>query len=173
MRMRLVSVIVAWWLLSGVSGALALPDARIVRVGAEGSNLCAGDRVPLTVEIRNAGDEPLPPVPVTLNVNDKPYAEWKLPNAVGPNKAVVWSLIWRAAAGSHLVVATVDPLNEVVESNEANNSGFINLGVTEPGTVFPWSAFVYGVASFLIAAGTAFVLRWLGRRPPSRSAKPT
>ncbi len=159
MGIRLVCVMVAWWLLSGAVGALALPDAQLVGIGAEGSNLCAGDGVPLTVEIRNAGDEPLPPVPVTVSVNNKPYAEWKLPNAVAPGEAVVWPLTWRAAAGSHLIVATVDPLNEVVEPDEGNNSGFINLGVAEAGTAFPWVALAVGIASFVIAGGGAFVLR--------------
>jgi len=159
MPMRFVFIAVAWWLVASASGAVALPDAQVVRVGAEGSNLCAGDRVPLSIEIRNVGDEPLPPVPVTVTVNDKRYAEWRLPEALRPQEAATWSLAWRAAAGSHLVVATVDPLNEVVEANEGNNSGFVNLGAAEPGTVFPRLAFTVGVVSFLIAAGGGVVLR--------------
>jgi len=100
-------------------------------------------------------------VPVALTIDDKPFAEWKLPGFLPSNKIAVWSLTWTAARGSHLIIATVDPLNEILESKEANNSAFINLGVAERENVFPWSALAVGLVFFVIAAAAAFFLRRL------------
>jgi len=149
----------------GQTRVLALPDAQVPGIAVKGGDFSAGDRVPLTIEIRNAGDAPLPPIPVTLTVDDEPYAEWKLPAQLRPGQTVSWSLTWSASRGSHLLVAVADPLNDVPESDERNNFAFVNLGAAQREQAFPWSAVVVGAVSFLIAAVAAFLLR---RLPLSR-----
>ena len=169
MRTKLYAVLLAVLILLHAAAwcAFAYPDAQLLRITAEGNELHDGDRVPMRIEIRNLGNDALPPSPVTLTIDDGPYAEWKLPDPLPPNNTAVWPLTWTATRGSHLIVATVDPLNDILESNEANNSAFINLGVAEAQRPFPWPAFAAGLVSFLVAAGAAFLLR---RILPSRRA---
>ena len=157
--------------LPAYTSALALPDAHLLRMTAKGSDFRGGDRVPMTVEVRSAGDVPLPPVPVTLTVDDRPYAEWKLPSDLAPNQTASWTLTWTATRGSHLIVATVDPLNDVSESDETNNSTFINLGAGEAPEPFPWPPVIAGLLSFLVSAGAAVLLRRLLPSRPTRARR--
>jgi subtilase family serine protease len=143
----------------GQTRALALPDAQALRIAVKGGSFYAGDRVPLTIEIRNVGDAALAPIPVTLTVDDEPYAEWKLPADLAPGQTVSWSLTWNATRGSHLLVAAADPLNDIIEADEANNFAFVNIGAGQREQAFPWSAVALGTASFLIAALAAFLVR--------------
>ncbi len=91
----------------------------------------------------------------------QPYAEWKLPAELQPEETAAWSLVWHATRGAHLLTATIDPLNEVVESSEANNSAFINLGVAEARDPFPWGAIAAGLGAFFAGAAAAVFLRRL------------
>ena len=158
--------------------ALALPDAAITRITVGGADLRDGDRAPVTVEVANRGDEPLPPAPVVLTIDDETYAEWKplaqgYPAApIAPGTSVIWSLVWVATRGSHLVVATADPLDDVVESDKANNSAFVNVGVGEAGEPSPWPVALIGMAALLVGFGAAVAVNrlWPGPRPGDRYA---
>jgi hypothetical protein len=152
--------------------ASALPDATVTQMRAEGRDYRGGDVVPLEITVTNRGDGALPPVPVVLTVDDEPYAEWRLPAAVSPGESTVWSVSWRAARGSHVILATVDPLNDVAELSETNNSGFISLGVEEQPEASPWPAALVGFASFLFGAGLALVIQRVRRGRPSRRRAP-
>ncbi len=143
----------------------ALPDATIVYVTAEGRDLRGGDKVPLRVMIANRGDSPLPPIPVVLSIGEEPYSEWLLPAALAPGDSVIWPLEWSATRGSHLILAAADPLNDVAESNEANNSGFISIGVAEEPEPSPWPAALAGLAAFLFGTLAAFVGQRLRSKP--------
>lgn len=145
--------------------ALALPDAAIARIDAAGSDLHEGDQVPITVEIVNRGDSPLPPVPVVLNLNEKQYAEWKLPSTLAPGAGATWSLTWPAVRGSVVMLATVDPLNDVIESDESNNSSFISLGVGEARPPSPWPPALAGLGAFLLGLLIAVLFQRLRPRP--------
>ena len=139
--------------------AFALPDAAVTGIDLEGRDFRGGDVLHMTVRVSNQGSSPLPPVPVVLAVDDEHHAEWKTPSSLAPGAGAEWELTWTAARGSHVVVATVDPLNDVVESNEANNSGFISLGVAEEPEPSPWPAALAGLAAFLLAAIAAFAVQ--------------
>jgi len=65
----------------------------------------------------------------------------------------------------HLVRAVVDPLNDVREGEEGNNSAFINLGVGESGEGLSWLAVVVGLAFFGVGAAAGALLR----RAPAES----
>jgi len=136
--------------------AFALPDAAVTGIDLEGRDFHGGDVLHMTVRVSNQGSSPLPPVPVVLAVDDEHQAEWRTPSALAPGAGAEWDLTWRAVRGSHVIVAAVDPLNDVVESNEANNSGFISLGVGEEPGPSPYPAALAGLASFLLAAIAAF-----------------
>ena len=148
--------------------ALALPDAQMLPMKAEGSDFRSGDRVPIEIRIRSGAEAPLPALPVPLTIDDDPYAEWKTPPDLPGDQIATWSLIWTATRGSHLFVATVDPLNDLVEAGEANNSTFINIGAAESPEVFPWPPTIAGLASFAVGAALAFVLRRVLRARPPR-----
>lgn len=149
-------------------GALALPDARLTSISAEGMDLHEGDRVPLTIEVRNSGDAPLPPVPVSLSIDEVAYSEWRMPGELAPHESVTWELTWVATRGGHLLSATVDPLNDVVESDETNNSTFINVGAAERERSLRLSVPAVGVLAFLVGAGAAVLLRRRRPRPKTR-----
>ncbi len=152
--------------------AFALPDATVTQMRAEGRDYRGGDVVPLEITVANRGDSALAPVPVVLTVDDEPYAEWRIPAMVAPGESIVWSMNWRAARGSHVMLATVDPLNDVAELNEANNSGFISLGVEEEAEPSPWPAALVGFASFLFGVGLALAIQRVRLGRPSRRRVP-
>jgi len=153
--------------------ALALPDAQILPIKAEGSDFRGGDRVPIEIRVRGGGGESLPSLPVSLTVDDEPYAEWKTPADLPRDEIATFSVTWTATRGSHLFVATVDPLNDLTEADETNNSTFINIGAAEPSEPFPWPPAVVGVISFIIGIALALLFRRLLRaRPPRRRPAP-
>lgn len=147
----------------------ALPDAQLLRILAEGGDFREGDRVPLQVEVRNAGDTPLPPLPVTLTVDFQPYTEWQTPPDLPPAQTATWSTTWYATRGSFPFHATVDPFNELRESDETNNTTFINIGAGAAPEPSPWPAITAGLLSFAAAAGLGFLISTFLR--PRRQAK--
>lgn len=148
----------------GASVSHALPDAAVLGIEVEGSDFRGGDRVPMEVQLVNRGDAVLPPVPVALTVNDEPYAEWKLPAPLEPNETATWSLHWAAVRGSHLIVATVDPLNDVREANEGNNSAFINVGAGKEPEPSPFPVILVGLTAFAAGAAAAGLFQRMRRR---------
>jgi len=156
--------------------ASALPDAQLLRISARGADFRGGARVRLELEIRPSGDAPLPSVPVTLTIDDEPYAEWKTPAGLPPQQTATWSLVWHARRGSFLFVAFVDPLNEVTEPDEVNNSVFINIGAGAAPEPSPWAAILAGLCAFVFAVVASFLfkrhlLRRGQRRKPSRPTR--
>ena len=163
------------------ASAPALPDAQLLRISAEGGDFRQGDSVPLRIEIQNAGKVPLPPVPVTLTVDYEPYAEWQTPADLPPGPPAPWSLTWNAPRGSFPFVATVDPLNEVLESDETNNTTFINIGAAGPPHPSPQPAKPPGLHSIALSGAVGvqvyrlvlprILARRQARRRPSRFAR--
>jgi hypothetical protein len=144
--------------------ASALPDAQLARISVEGRNFHDGDSVPLTVEIRNGGDEPLPTASVILTLDEKRYAEWQPPDTLAPDQSVAWQLTWTAERGGHVFVATVDPLNDVIESDESNNSAFISVGAGGKRRIIPLSVTLVATLAFIVGAIAGFYFR--GDRGP-------
>ena len=145
--------------LTSYAPVFALPDAAVTGIDLEGQDFRNGDLLHMAVRVSNQGSSPLPPVLVVLAIDDEHHAEWRTPSALAPGAGAEWELTWTAVRGSHIVVATVDPLNDVVESNEANNSGFISLGVAEEREPSPWPAALAGLAAFLLGAMAAFAVQ--------------
>jgi subtilase family serine protease len=148
--------------------ALALPDAAIARIGIPAESLRDGDQVPISVELANRGDSPLPPAPVVLTIDGEPYAEWKPPAQLPPGDSAVWSSVWIARRGSHLIAATADPLADVAEADETNNSGSVTVAVESAPLPSPWPAVFAGGAGLLVGLAAAALARRL--RPSSPPA---
>lgn len=155
--------------------ALALPDAQLTRISLEGRNFHDGDSVPLTVEIRNGGDEPLPAASVILTLDEKRYAEWQPPDTLAPDQSAAWELTWTAKRGGHVFVATVDPLNDVIESDETNNSAFISVGAGGKRRIIPLSVTLVATLAFVVGAIAGFYFRGdrgaRARRPEPREPR--
>jgi len=159
-RLSFLMVAIALFIaLTSQAPAFALADAAVTGIDLEGRDFRGGDLLHMTVRVGNQGSSPLPPVPVVLAIDDEHHAEWRTPSALAPGAGAEWEFTWTAVRGSHVVVATVDPLNDVVESNEANNSGFISLGVAEEPEPSPWPAAFAGLAAFLLGAIAAFAVQ--------------
>jgi hypothetical protein len=152
--------------------AAALPDAVIAGIDITARDIRAGDSVPVAVRVVNRGDTALPPVPVSLSIDDEPYAQWRLPAPLAPGASATWQLTWTAARGSPVIVATADPFNDVVESNEANNSGFLSLGVAGEPEPSPWPVALAGLGAFIFGSAIAFGFqRWRRALRPTRYAR--
>lgn len=157
------------------SPGLALPDAVVIGIDAAGQDFREGDVLKMTVRVKNQGSSPLAPVPVAAAIGDEHRAEWVTPGTLDPGAVVEWEFAWTSVRGSYVVVAAVDPLNDVAESDEANNSGFISLGVAEKPDPSPWPAALAGLGSFLAAAAAGIAIqryrlarrrrRYVPRRP--------
>jgi|GEM_PF-1562333 len=145
------------WLLP--TSAFGLPDAVVERIVAEGGDLRAGDRLPLTVHISNRGPEPLPAVPVALMVDGVAVTDTRLGEALAPGEITTGSLTWTATRGAHVIAARVDPLNDIPESDERNNIAYISLGVEAAPEPSPWPPILAGGAAFGVGGLAAFLAR--------------
>jgi len=158
----------------------ALPDAQLLRIMLRGKNLHAGDRARVRIEVKNAGDAPLPRVPVVLMVDGNRYDEWMLPKELPPGEQTTWDTTFSGARGMHLLMATVDPLDDVPEARKTNNSAFINVGVADKSPSFQWVGLAFGVLFFLLGVAAGALLsrpqqvgrRRGGTRPRGRTGPP-
>jgi hypothetical protein len=80
----------------------------------------------------------------------------------------VWSSVWIARRGSHLIAATADPLADVAEADETNNSGSVTVAVESAPLPSPWPAVFAGGAGLLVGLAAAALARRL--RPSSPPA---
>jgi len=146
----------------------AQPDAEVGGISVRGGGFHAGDRVPLTIEIRNTGNAPLPAVPVALMVDHRHYADWNTSRELGPGRSATWRLTYVGGRGMHLLVATVDPFDDAPDANRANNSAFVNLGLGEERPPFAWMTLLLGLVFFAAGAVAGVLLRRPERRRSRR-----
>jgi len=172
--MRRVSV---GLLLAAVAGVALLPadvaaqpDAELVGISVRGRDFYAGERVPLTIVVRNTGNASLPPVPVALMVDQRHYGDWYTTRELGPGETASWRLTYVGGRGMHLLVATVDPFDDAPDANRANNSAFINLGLGEERSPVAWVTLLLGLVFFAVGAVAGVLLRRPERRRPRRRA---
>ena len=149
--------------------AAALPDAAVLGIGAEDTNVLAGVELALAVQVTNAGTEALASVPVTLSVDGVPRAEWSSPAELQAGETASWKVTWVASSGEHVVAAAIDPLNDVRELDETNNAAVLTLVAVQP-TKFPWTAMGLGAIGLALGFGVGALLRraQARRRGPSQ-----
>jgi hypothetical protein len=157
---------------SAAAGAAALPDAQIAAISARGADFREGDRVQLVVEVRNGGDATLPTVPVALRVDESAYAEWILPRELAPDQSSKWEATWIATRGGHVFAVTVDPLNDVVESDETNNSSFISFGAGDERRPVPWPLILIGAVALAVGVALGGLFRRVGTPTSSSATRP-
>lgn len=93
----------------------------------------AGDRVTVKVTVQNRGVGALGDLPVHLFVDDVFIEEVRIPNLPGNNRADV-TFNWTAMTGVHTLTAVVDPYEDTVDADRADNavSALASVGVDVP-----------------------------------------
>lgn len=147
--------------------AAALPDATVLGLLSEDTNVRPGAEVSLAVQVGNAGTEALASVPVTLSVDGVPRAEWHSPPELQAGETASWKVAWTAASGEHVVTATIDPLNDVREPDETNNAASLRLVVVPPVT-FPWATLGLGAIGLALGFWVGVFLRRAVWQPSAR-----
>lgn len=151
--------------------ARAAPDAAVTGVSLSNRTPREGDRVTIRVDLSNVGDVPLAPAPVVLAIGEVQQAEGKSKAALAPGESSQWSVEWTAIRGPQTITATVDPLNDVAEPNEANNLGTYTLTVGEPRVPFPWLALLAGLLAFTAGVMAAIIVVKAVLRPGAKGPR--
>lgn len=154
-----VAAIALFIALNSSALAYALPDAAVTGIDVAGRDFSQGDLLRMTVRIENQGSSSLPPVPVSIAIDGEHLAEWRASSDLAPGARAEWELTWSARRGSYVVSATADPLNDIAESNETNNVGFISIGVAEEPEPSPWPAALAGLSASVAAAVIGFAIQ--------------
>jgi len=129
------------------------PDLELTAVNGIQSTFYAGDPIPLLfVTVRNLGNAPATPIKIGVKCSKVGSAvSMQFPKAfsdgwptihqppLGPGKdLVIKQAHWPGAntekwiKGNYKLEVTVDPNNQVPESNEANNKRVVNFSVIDP-----------------------------------------
>ena len=85
------------------------------------ADLAVGDRVTVKVPVHNRGGSPVSDLPVHLYVDDVFMAEAVVPR-LGPGERADVTLNWTAVAGTHTLTVVVDPYEDVVDGDRADNA---------------------------------------------------
>lgn len=123
------------------------PDLVVISVTANPANPATGSEVSFTATIKNQGTSPTPNgvihgVGFYLD-GAKTAANWSdnYTTSIAPGASVTLTAnggvvqgkaTWTAAVGTHTLVANVDDVNRIAESNETNNTLSTSLVVTNP-----------------------------------------
>jgi uncharacterized repeat protein (TIGR01451 family) len=133
------AVILLAFLLGGAafgSGQPALlaatgPDLAVKEITLSPTEPTLGETTMITVAVKNLGDVTAGSCRVTCYI-DETILETKLINAIVPGITATVSFSWTAAGGSHVIKAVADAGEEIVESDENNNTGTYSLTTLAP-----------------------------------------
>jgi uncharacterized membrane protein len=152
--------------------SLLRPDLEVApldvapRAGAK-----VGDKVTVKVNVLNAGPAAVRDVPVHLFADDVFIAEARLAELASDARGEV-TLSWTALPGRHVLTAVVDPYNDTVDADRADNavSLLLDVGGAAPVGGLGASRVPLPGLAFALAALAAVAL-FLPRRGPRRPLK--
>ena len=110
------------------------PDLIVTDVSWSPANPAPGNAVTFSATIKNQGTTPTPPgvihgvlfsvdgTPVTWSDNSTASLDPGASRTVTANGGPSGSSTWTATAGTHTILANVDDINRIAESNESNNT---------------------------------------------------
>ncbi|MFC1964324.1 CARDB domain-containing protein [Chloroflexota bacterium] len=107
------------------------PDLIIASINASPEHPYAGDKVTFTVTIKNEGSSSARFSHVYFYIDGASQGSRDV-LVMDAGDVVTKSFSWIAKSGVHTVTAVADALNQVVESDEANNTGILNYATTTP-----------------------------------------
>lgn len=117
-------------------------DLIVTAVMATPANPTPGQAVTFSATIKNQGTAATPAgiihgvlfsvdsTPVSYSDNDTSSLAAGATRTLTANSGPSGVATWAATAGSHTVLATVDDVNRIIESNESNNTGTLSLTVS-------------------------------------------
>jgi len=88
-----------------------------------------GDNVTITANVNNSGNLNVTNMEVAFYDNGVKFASNRI--WVPANGTNVTTANWKAVQGSHVISVGLDPVNEIVETNETNNTAFITVAVND------------------------------------------
>jgi PKD repeat protein len=88
-----------------------------------------GDNVVITANVNNTGSLNASDLEVAFYDNGVEFASNRI--WVPANGTNVTTANWKAVQGSHVITVELDPVNEIVETNETNNTAFITVAVND------------------------------------------
>jgi PKD repeat protein len=87
------------------------------------------DLVEVNVNISNKGNIDAYDLEVVFSADGEPFATKRID--VPQNGTNTTSATWSAVLGNHNITVSLDPKNEIVETDETNNTAFIKVGVND------------------------------------------
>jgi len=96
------------------------PDLIIKEIVLSPEEPVEGDNVTFTVTVKNQGASTNKECTIGYNINDI-YLGFSEAEVLASNATDSSSYVWVATSGRHTLVATVDSVNTIVESDESNN----------------------------------------------------
>ena len=133
-----------------------------------------GDKVTISVNIRNMGSGPSAKTTVIFYVDNRSLGEVPVP-VTQKNNQVLVSIIWKAKAGLHTIRVRVNPNETLVEMNYDNNVLQTTFDVQAKGTSFsPALILVVFIIIAVVVAGVAYAMRpkGSGQKPKKRRPAP-
>lgn len=139
------------------SYGVELPDLTVAFKTVP-SELVEDETYTIEVEVSNIGEEDAGAFSVALEADGVTIGSVDVRKlAAGSSKALQFS--WTPEeAGTYTLKATVDPLDEVVESDETNNTAQVTVTVEKKPVPFPWWIIVV-IAVLVVAAILYYVLK--------------
>lgn len=133
-----------------------LPDLVITRVDASDYIFNAGEIIDISVWMRNEGRIVARNFTTSLLVDGNPIKESDVIETLNPEEEISYNFTWKVKEGERRVGSYVDYDNEIVESNEENNTKSILIQGTS--TRSPWS---YYFCLFIIIGVPTIVFLFL------------
>ncbi|HWJ86390.1 MAG TPA: CARDB domain-containing protein [Cellulomonas sp.] len=109
----------------------ARPDLQVGITGTTPAAPTTADAVTVSATVSNSGTGPAPATSVAFAVGSTAAGTAQVPALAAGAQATVSVSLGARAAGSYTVSGTVDPANQITESNEDNNTGTASFTVTD------------------------------------------
>lgn len=132
----------------------SFPDLVISDISWKPSNPSAGDSVIFSYVIENQGNKDTTDFTTVLYIDGKRIdvsARGSL--LAGSSQSRSFTYAWVSLEGSHIVEVIADDLNEIAESNEANNKMSRNLVITKKPTLINAQIIEYSILKGKFKAG--------------------
>jgi subtilase family serine protease len=108
-----------------------VPDLNITTLSIAPATAIPGDNVTITVKVENRGREKATNFKLSLTIDGSQIGSTDI-KELGMGNIASQDFAWKAVLGSHEIVATADPANSVIESNETNNSRSRSIKIENP-----------------------------------------
>jgi len=110
-----------------------VPDLNITSISVSPVTALPGDNVTITVKVENRGRDKATNAKLSLSI-DGASAGSAVIKEIGMGAMASQDFNWKAAVGTHQIIALADPDNLILESNKTNNSKSRTISIEKPAT---------------------------------------